>query len=163
VKEIELTRSLVALVDDADFERVSAHRWYARSSAPNKPTYAARGVPPYGSTPKLLMHRWIIGAPAHVQVDHCNGNGLDNRRENLRLCTPSQNAINRRRRFTGKSSRFVGVHLQRGRWCARIVAGDDRLHLGTFRDEAEAARAYDRAALLHHGEFAVTNFPREDY
>lgn len=160
-REVPLTRGFVAIVDDEDFDRVSRFRWCLQQGAKSRTAYATRREAP--NSPKIWMHRWLLDAPDDVQVDHRNGNGLDNRRSNIRLCTPSQNATNRIRTFANKSSSFVGVHRQRSRWVARIVVALKRVHLGVFASEIDAARCYDRAALVHHGDFAVTNFPKEDY
>lgn len=166
---VPLTQGLFALVDDEDLERVSAFKWRVISMN-GRPRYAMRTIQQNGAKQTLYMHRWIIDAPTGAYVDHKNGNGFDNRRDNLRLATSAQNATNYRRTSPKKTSRFHGVCLLRGRWLVVICAGPKRkngnakkIQVGTFVDETDAARAYDRAALKHHGEFAVTNFPREDY
>jgi hypothetical protein len=104
----------------------------------------------------VLLHRLIMNAPPGVEVDHENGNGLDNRRSNLRLATPAQNNGNQKPR--GGSSVFKGVcwHKQRGKWYARI----SHRSLGLFAVEEDAARAYDKAALQEFGEFARCNFEK---
>jgi hypothetical protein len=149
---------LSALVDNEDFEELSGFRWRPQPSKRNGEQFRAvrsgeggRGV--------ILMHRQIMRAPDGVLVDHANGNPLDNRRSNLRFCTFAQNAQNRRRVVPGSSSRFKGVtwHKQRGRWQAAIKVDKRFIFLGLFTDEQEAADAYDRAAVKHHGEFACTN------
>lgn len=149
---------LSALVDDEDFEELSAFKWRPQPSKRKSEQYRAvrsgkggRGV--------ILMHRQIMRAPDGVLVDHANGNPLDNRHANLRFCTFAQNAQNRRRVVPGSSSRFKGVtwHKQRGRWQAAIKVDKRFIFLGLFTDEQEAADAYDRAAVKHHGEFACTN------
>jgi hypothetical protein len=113
----------------------------------------------------MRLNREIMNAPAGLLVDHRNNDTLDNRRANLRLATSSQNRINSRRDKSKTSSRYIGVSLEKGRnkWLAYINYNGKRIHLGRFDSEIEAARAYDRAAIKYHGEFARLNFPREDY
>jgi hypothetical protein len=104
-----------------------------------------------------FLHRLIMGAPKGVEVDHINGEGRDNRRSNLRLCTHAENGRNSVSR-TGKSQ-YKGVYFdsRRGRWIARIRK-DRKYHwLGSFHNEEDAARAYNLAAPKLHGEFARPN------
>jgi hypothetical protein len=103
------------------------------------------------------MHKLLTGWP---QTDHINGNGLDNRRCNLRPVTSQQNRANQRK--TRGTSQFKGVYLRRRErnWEAAIKVNRRRIYLGTFSSEVEAARAYDAAARHHFGEFAALNFPR---
>jgi len=95
-------------------------------------------------------------------IDHINGNGLDDRRANMRTCTNQQNMRNLRKRRSG-SSIYKGVYYDKRRrtWYARICHNGKNIHLGTFATEIEAARAYDRAARRLFGEFARLNFPDE--
>lgn len=106
------------------------------------------------------MHRLIMAAPKGVEVDHVNGDGLDNRRANLRLVTRSQNAKNLPAQ-EGRASPFKGVMIRKGRNGVRFLAAiqqdRERLKIGTYASEHEAARAYDAAARLFHGAFARTN------
>ena len=94
-------------------------------------------------------------------VDHIDGNGLNNRRSSLRICTHRQNMWNSRPR--GKGSKYKGVcwDKSRKRWIVVVRRGDLHIHLGRFDDEVEAARAYDRKAFELFGEFAYLNFPDE--
>jgi hypothetical protein len=169
-REIPLSKGLVALVDEDDYERASTYKWHAIKRG--RLHHAMRSVKRGGVRSTVYLHRWLMDAPTGIEVDHRNGDGLDNRRENLRLATHAKNAVNHRRRGSSKSSAFHGVcwHTWSQRWRVVICAGPKtsrgtakQIYVGVFRDETDAARAYDRAALIHHGEFAVTNFPREDY
>jgi hypothetical protein len=150
-------KGLVALVDDDDLAIVEGIRWYAtRNERANSTWYAiAQG--------SVYMHRLLMGFPKGLTVDHINGNGLDNRRANLRIATRSQNLANRgiQRQRRPKSSRFKGVcwDRSRGLWTAYIVVAARQKSLGRFTSEADAAHAYDAAALDTWGEFARPNFP----
>ena len=148
-----------AVVDAADWHLLAGHKWY--------PHYSKR---PYGdvvyahSTAPMdgrLMHRVIMGLPDGDPrwVDHRDGDGLNNRRDNLRICTPSQNRINAKK-LRG-TSKYKGVRLVDGRWLASIGTRLTRKHLGTFATEEEAARAVDRAAAELYGEFYRPNLTPE--
>jgi hypothetical protein len=150
----------VARVDDADYELVMQHQWSGwkdrrrRSSANHM--YAMTNIMRDGKKTTIRMHQLITGWPL---TDHRNGDGLDNQRHNLRVATERQNALNSRPR--PGSSRFKGVrwHRQAGRWQARIRSEGKARELGFYRDEEDAARAYDAAARELFGEFAYLNFP----
>lgn len=163
MKEIPLTQGLVALVDDEDYEELMQYKWHA---CKHKYTYYAfRNHQVYpGYRISVRMHRQIMRAQANEIIDHINGNGLDNRKENLRIVSSSQNAANRRA-HAGSKSRFKGVswHKQHGKWAAYICYNYKHKHIGLFRDEIEAAIAYDRKAIELFGEYARTNFPLENY
>jgi hypothetical protein len=172
MKSIPLTEGFVAIVDDQDFEAVSAFKWHAcfkkkkgDKSKQNAP-YAARKEPRNKEgRPRrhIFLHRWLLGEPDGL-VDHRNGKTLDCRRENLRVATHSQNQANKRgRKMSNRTARFKGVSLdpKSGKWRARIAVNKKDISLGTFLTQTEAARAYDAAALEHFGEFAWLNFPRQ--
>jgi hypothetical protein len=108
---------------------------------------------------KTMLQRFIMDAPEDVYVDHINHDRLDNRRENLRFATASQNTANRDLGGRGKSG-YRGVHWskQRRKWRADIHVAGRQIYLGLFEDAEAAARAYDWAAVDHYGEFAQTNF-----
>lgn len=151
---IPLTRGLFALVSEADFAELSQYRWYARPRG--NQFYAIRRERTGDSRNiSVSMHRQILGAPAHLVVDHRNGDTLDNRRANLRICTPMQNSRNKR--VICATSGFKGVHIHLDVWRANIHVAGKKIFLGLFEDPIEAARAYDAAALTHFGEFAATN------
>lgn len=157
--EIPLTQGMAALVDDEDAERVLAQgKWYAHRN--RHAFYALRmSRRPDGSRQTIGLHTFLTGWPL---VDHINGDGLDNRRANLRPATDTENRRNARRR-TDNTSGFRGVHWHkaRGTWRARISVDGQRVCLGYHPTADAAARAYDAAALVHHGEFAHLNFPGE--
>lgn len=158
MKEIPLTQGFVAIVDDEDYSRVSQFKWYVMKR--RRSVHAGRTIrrPDGGETTRYL-HKEILSTAA--RVDHRDGNGLNNRRENLRAATTKQNnqAFQLKRKNT--TSKFRGVSLNRrdSRWWAQIqVNGKNRL-LGRFTHEEDAARAYDKAAREHFGDFAAPNFP----
>ena len=162
---VPLTRGLFAVVDAADFERLSTHSWTA-SDSPNAPGvfYAHRGASPEErrlyKTTNIKMHRFIMGFPP-AMLDHRNGNTLDNRRGNLRLSTPSLNQANKKKQ-RGTFGKFKGVdfHKCEGKWRARITKDKRCFCIGHFLTEEAAARAYDAKARELFGEFARLNFPK---
>lgn len=106
----------------------------------------------------VYMHRLIVEALAGQHVDHANGDRSDNRRENLRTCTRSQNLANRTK-DRDNTSGYKGVFLKRpGRWFSQIGVNGRLIYLGTFDVPQDAAKAYDAAARSYHGDFARTNF-----
>ena len=114
-----------------------------------------------GKDKLVYLHQEIIEVPKGMLTDHINRDGMDNRRANLRAATHSQNLCNSRRRLGTKSSKYKGVSLkkQTRKWTARIGIDKKEIHLGCFKNEIEAAKAYDEAAKKYHGEFACLNFP----
>lgn len=150
-----------ALVDDGDFERVRGRHWRLMF-ANGRHFYAASGT-------GILLHRFILDAPADLVVIHGNDDGLDCRRSNLRLVTPSQMEAYRWSRLvsslpSGKTSKFKGVSFVAGRsrpWRATVSVGSKQNFLGYHESEEEAARAYDQAAQESFGEFARLNFGPE--
>jgi hypothetical protein len=154
--EIQLTRGQVCLIDAVDWDVVRSYRWSFHRCRTK--TYAKTSEPLTNRT--IYMHRFLLGEPDGVEVDHVAGAGLDNRRSNLRLSSALQNQQNRAKRG-GVSSRFKGVTFNRqtGRWRANITEGGKQHFLGSFDREEDAASAYDQAAVASFGEFARPNFP----
>lgn len=151
--EVPLTQGFVAVVDADDYERVmTAGTWQARPSA--RSAYAQRTIYFPGGRRTLGLHTFLTG---WARVDHRNGDGLDNRRKNLREATAKQNSANRQLNLNSATG-FKGVGLDRGRWRARIQVDGRLQHLGSFDTPEEAAHAYDAAALELFGEFARPNF-----
>lgn len=142
MKTIPLTQGLFTVVDDADFEALVQHKWYARKSG--RRFYAARRRPASGGC-IIYVHRVILRCPAGMQIDHKDGDGLNNTRENLRIVTCSENQRGRIRKPIGKSSQFRGVCWQRRdkKWWAQIKHSGRTIHIGRFENEIDAARAYD--------------------
>lgn len=160
MKKIPLNRGYVAIVDDEDYDRLSQYRWFVTIN-PSGNKYAKRRHTINGVTKHFRMHREVLGlSHPPPYVDHVNWNGLDNRKQNLRICTQSQNCQHMRPRSNG-SSIYKGVrkHGNRQSWSSEIYIKGERIYLGYFLNERDAARAYDGAAKKHFGEFAVLNFP----
>lgn len=156
---IRLTRGEVARIDPSDAEIVARHSWrLGVDGGTKRKKYAMTTV----GEKSILMHRLIMDPRQGFEIDHINGDGLDNRRSNLRVCTRKQNQQNMRTRRSNRVSRFKGVAYYRhgkSRWGARIGIDGKDIHLGMFSTEEGAARAYDKAARQHFGEFAQPNFP----
>ena len=181
-RKIPLTQGRYAIVDPDDYPRLAKYKW--RICKGKNTLYAERSIRlPSGRYSRILMHRQIlenlhviskthdsklIAHNSHrrtgdgIVIDHINRRGLDNRRANLRLATVAQNAWNSKKR--NSRSGYKGVWYARDKclWRAAIVCNRRRIHLGYFRDKHAAARAYDKAARTHFGEYAVLNFPSHD-
>lgn len=158
MKKIKLSNGQNSLVDDEDFETLSKFKWSTQSKG-----YVCRvkhvklGRKSYASK-MILMHREILNPDAGLQVDHINGDKLDNRRENLRICSNSQNHMNIKK-YKNKSSIFKGVYYDksRDRWAADIKLNKKKIRLGRHDSEIAAALAYNSAARELFGEFALLN------
>lgn len=159
MKTIPLTRGMFAIVDDADYELVSGFKWQAVLS---KPVWYARTTAcEYNGKQRMtLMHRFLMGDVPGVAWDHKNGNGLDNRRSNIRLATATENAQNRAKPNIPRTSGYKGVGRVKRKtpWVAHIRIDGTLVRLGGFDDEISAAKAYDAAARRAFGIFARTNF-----
>lgn len=134
--KIELTRGFAAIVDEEDFERLNALRWYAHGTS----RIYARSLT-YG-----FLHHHILPKSPSLVVDHIDGNSLNNTRRNLRYLTNSQNKFNAGAyQRDGQTSQYRGVHKRKTGWMARITINQQTKSLGTFRTEVEAHLAYEAA------------------
>ena len=179
----------VTIVDDEDYDKVMSAigeraKWYYWSN--RGPTRERKGaLHEYATSRHKSMHRIIIDAPKGMDVDHINGNGLDNRKENLRICTRSQNMMNqklkshsvsgykgvqyeptRKYKYTSKKTGITTVKEYKIKLPYSAYIGDPNrkgrhLFLGRYATGEEAARVRDKKALELHGEYAYLNFPDE--
>ena len=165
-KQIPLTRNRgfppvqerFAIVDDDVYEWASKYKW--RVGKWSGSTYYAIRSFNLGTKRKTgILHREIMNAPDGVHVDHINGNGLDCTRSNMRLCTQAENKRNRKINSNSKSG-YKGACWNKsvGKWQAHIQIDGKKIHLGLHDSAENAARAYDKAAIEYHGEFAKPNF-----
>lgn len=146
-----------SLIDEEDLDRVGRHRWYVVRRRASRGAYVTGKI--NGKT--VYLHRFIMQADSGQEVDHVNGEGLDNSRGNLRIASKSQNCTNRR--YASRSG-YRGVHaMPHGqKWRAVITVSGERIQ-GTPRpDKESAARDYDALAVEHFGAFALKFPTRED-
>jgi hypothetical protein len=153
IRFIPLTKGKVAIVDAEDYEWLSKYKWHAVDTGGKFYAYRCR------NKRSISMHRMIMGEPKGKVVDHRDGNSLNNRRSNLRICTAAENQRNRR--FTGGVSRYKGVCFVKklNKWRTEITFDGRQIHIGLFKDEISAGKAYDKKAKELFGEFAYLNFP----
>ncbi len=156
---IALTKGKKAIVDHKNYEELSGHNWYANRGNRRKKQpryYAARSTK--GKT--IFMHREIMRCPEGMEVDHINGDTLDNRKANLRICTHADNAYNRRPRIATSSYKGVSREKNIKKWRSQIQCGHTHFYIGLFKHQVRAAKAYDDRAKKLFGEFARLNFPK---
>ncbi len=141
-----------AIIDASNFEIISSFKWYC--AAGYAISYEKTGSP----RKKISMHRMVLNCGPGQLCDHINGNRLDNRLENIRLCSPAENARNRKIQSNNKSG-FKGIYWESAEkvFRAEICHGNKKYRLGRFKRRVDAARAYNEAAKRFHGEFAKVN------
>lgn len=158
MKYIPLTNGKRAIVDDEDFYRVSFVKWHYLKSK-NTNGYATRSGRVNGRLTTIRMHHVVFGRK--VMIDHINGNGLDNRRTNLRECTHQQNCANRQpsKNMVRKMSpyRGVGWDSKKSKWKAFMYFKGKAINLGWYKDEKDAAIAVNAASQFTNGHFAYQN------
>ena len=152
VCKIPLTQGKFALVDEEDFERITRYKWlYDRG-------YARRRFQINGVQHMMHMHREVMQAPEGYEVDHINGDKLDNRKCNLRVVTHQRNMFNMTS-HKDSTSPYKGVYWnkERKKWTTQIAINGKRKHIGHFENEEDAAEAYNQAAKKYFGEYAKLN------
>ena len=157
MKKIALTQGQFALVDDDMFEELNKFKWHADKNY--NTFYAVRNEGKSPHQKKIRMHRLIMGVTdGKIQIDHKYGNGLDNRKKNLRICTNSENQINKKSKIGG-TSKYKGVSWKtlNNKWNSKIGINGGTIQIGLFINEIEAAKAYNLKATELFGEFARLN------
>jgi len=146
MRTVHLTKGYEAVVSDEDYEEVSKYKWQVVVMN-KKFLYALHKF----KRKTISLHRFLTKPPKGFWVDHRDGNGLNNTRENLRVCTPQQNAWNRRGHTEHKG--VWSYNSKKNPWIASICIGGIDIHLGSFKTIEEATEAYERKAKEVHGDF----------
>ena len=156
MNRIKLTQGKYAIVDDDMFDEINRHKWYYLKAKSSR-GYAVRSKKPNGKTKILFMHKAINQTPDGMQTDHINGDKLDNRKENLRSCTQSENLYNQDK-HKNNTTGFKGVFYDEGKYIRASIGHNNKLiYLGRYKTIEDGARAYNEAAIKYHGEFALLN------
>lgn len=147
ILSLKLIRDKIVLVDKDDFLKYGKYKWTFDK-------YAVRFV----KGKKVYLHRLIMDCPKNMEVDHINGNELDCRKNNMRICTHAENSRNIKLR-TDNTSGYKGVSWYKNydKWLVRVFLNNKKIHIGYFENKNEAVTAYNEAAIKYHGRFARIN------
>jgi len=158
---IRLAQPKYAKVDPEDYERLRRYEWFAKKGRNSFYAFRRVAIDKGGKRKLIYMHQEVMEVADGKVADHINHDGLDNRSDNLRAATHSQNMCHRKKCSGATQSKYKGIYWRKDirKWIAQIKFEKKQIHLGCFRDEIEAAKAYDRGAIKYHGEFACLNFP----
>ena len=160
---ISLTKGYYTIVDKEDYELIKNCSWSFYGNEKRNNIYAATYIKTDNRCTRVLMHNLLCTPPDGLFIDHINGNGLDNRQDNLRIVTNQQNNRSQRKGMSGKifTSKYKGVcwYRRKGKWVAQIKPekGYNQICLGYFTIEKDAAKAYNKAATIYFGEYAYLN------
>ena len=159
---IQLPHGIFALIDSEDYERISKHRWSCIKNGAGNPRAVKRAeyIKEGRTTKTFYLHRELMNPPSEMCVDHIDGDPLNNQKNNLRVCSHSENAANIQRDPRSKSG-FFGVYWHKGKekWKACIMRDYKSIHIGYFITAEQAAIERDIVAVELFGEFATLNFP----
>lgn len=158
--KIPLTKGKFALIDKEDYQKVCKYKWSFNGRYATRGIYLGKinGKRKYRTQ---TLHVELMETPKGMETDHINGDSLDNRRSNLRICTHKQNLANSKKRSFGKTfSNYKGAYWNKSlkKWYSNITLYGKTVRIGSFKTEIEAAKAYDKKAREYYGEFARTNF-----
>lgn len=158
-RTISLTKGKHAIVDNDDYNMLLEYSWYSNESSSHPYAYRSQWVSGENRSVEIPMHHVVMGCGGEgKEVDHINGDGLDNRKENLRFVTRAQNNWNQKsRKFTSSKYKGVGWNKRRKYWESYIQVDNKKHHLGSHQNEEMAALAYDLSALCLRGEYARVN------
>lgn len=159
--KITLSQNKEAFIDECDIDIVLQFKWHVLVYKGQSKDHCYAST--YINKKQTLMHRMIMNPPEEMLIDHIDGDGLNNRRSNLRVCTHQQNMANQRL-LSRNTSGYKGVYYggkpsgnSKRPWCAKISDNNKSMHLGRYESREEAAQAYDSKALELYGEYAATN------
>ena len=154
---IKLTQDKYAIIDDEDFKLVDQYKWHVLKTSVNN--YAATNAGGRKNRKYILMHKLILDYFGFSDIDHINGNALDNRKQNLRICSRQQNIRNKKKCNKICSSQYKGVWFRKDtqKWSSEITVDYKKICLGCFVNEVDAAKAYNEVAREYFGKFAKLN------
>jgi len=153
MKKISLTQGKYAIVDDSDYVFLNKNKWFANKIG--NTFYAVRTEGKKGNSKTICMHRVIMNTPKGMDTDHIDGDGLNNQKRNLRICTHSQNICNRgiQKNSTSEKKGVTWNRLSK-KWQAQIKSGGKYFYLGVFKDKEKAYKTYCDACIKYHGNFS---------
>ncbi len=161
MRKIELTQGQFAVIDDDDYDRISSHKWYAKKNNVKCKVvyYAATNITILGKRTTIRMHQFILGSsPNGKEIDHADGNTLNNQKHNLRFCTRTQNLYNAiGSPYSATKHKGITFNNKSNMYRVRISINGKSTHIGCFKKIEDAICVYNNAALKYHGEFARLN------